>query len=283
MGDQARAVGRERQRQAPQRAPGASPRRPGSLALGQASRPHGSSSDTATLMRYVQAGVVLALGAIGAGAAALATNHGSPATRLALGAALGLLVALVAFQRQSQRYIASVIEGYRRAHQLAQLNSAVIASFAMAIDAKDQHTHGHTERVREISRLIGEEMGLSEDELEALKTAAMLHDIGKLAIPDHILSKPEQLTPEEMNKVKTHTLVGCAILEPVQFPWPVIPIIRSHHECWDGSGYPDGLAGEQIPLAARILAVADVYDALLSHRPYRPAMTVQDAASSIPG
>jgi len=194
-----------------------------------------------------------------------------------LAATVVLLLGLALLQYLTQRGTATLNQELKRAQQLAELNSSVIASFAMAIDAKDQHTHGHTERVRHIARMIGEEMGLSDDELQALETGAMLHDIGKLAVPDYILSKPGQLSQEEMKKVETHTLVGAAILEPVQFPWPVIPSIRSHHECYDGSGYPDRLTGDQIPLGARILAVADVYDALLSHRPFRPAMTVQDA------
>jgi len=182
-------------------------------------------------------------------------------------------------QRRNTDAVTRLREGYCRAQQMADLNAAIIASFAMAIDAKDQHTHGHTERVRDIAVMIAEETGLSQDERDALKTAAMLHDIGKLAVPDYILSKPAQLTDEEMKKVQTHTMVGAAILESVKFPWPVVPIIRSHHEWWNGTGYPDKLAEEQIPLTARVLAVADVYDALLSHRPYRPAMTVQEAAA----
>lgn len=168
-------------------------------------------------------------------------------------------------------------QGYARAQLLAQLNSSIIGSFAMAIDAKDQHTQGHTERVRDLAVMIAEEMQLPREEVEGLRMAAMLHDIGKLAVPDYILSKPAQLTQEEMRKVQTHTLVGAALLESVKFPWPVVPVIRSHHEWFDGTGYPDGLAGETIPLGARILAVADVYDALLSHRPYRPAMSVEEA------
>lgn len=196
------------------------------------------------------------------------------------GAATLLALALVALvQRRNKREVTRLHAARHRAQQMADLNAAVIASFAMAIDAKDQHTHGHTQRVRDIAVMIGEEMGLTQDEIDALKTAAMLHDIGKLAVPDYILSKPASLTDEEMKKVMTHTLVGAAILESVEFPWPVVPIIRSHHEWHDGCGYPDKLAGDQIPLAARILAVADVYDALLSHRPYRPAMTVQEAIS----
>ena len=201
------------------------------------------------------------------------------AVKVLLSIILALLAGLAVLQHLTHRETAALNSESKRAQQLARLNSSVIASFAMAIDAKDQHTHGHTERVRQIARMIGEEMGLSSDELQALETAAMLHDIGKLAVPDYILSKPGQLTQEEMKKVETHSLVGAAILEPVQFPWPVIPSIRSHHEWYDGTGYPDRLAGGQISLGARILAVADVYDALLSHRPYRPAMTVHDAVA----
>lgn len=198
---------------------------------------------------------------------------------LSICAVLVLLGALLLLQRRVKAAFSTVAADCARARQLAKLNSSVVESFAMAIDAKDQHTQGHTERVRDMAVAIGEEKGLTEDALEALRTASMLHDIGKLAVPDYILSKPAQLTEEEMKKVQTHTLVGAAILEPVKFPWPVVPIVRSHHEWYNGTGYPDGLAGDSIPLGALILAVADVYDALLSHRPYRPAMTVQQAVA----
>lgn len=198
-------------------------------------------------------------------------------SQLAIAVLLIALTIVALAQRRNKGAITHLSEAFRRAQQMADLNAAIIASFSMAIDAKDQHTHGHTQRVRDIAVMVAEEMGLGEDEIEALKTAAMLHDIGKLAVPDYILSKPAQLTDGEMKKVQTHTMVGAAILESVKFPWPVVPIIRSHHEWWDGNGYPDKLAEEQIPLAARVLAVADVYDALLSHRPYRPAMTVEEA------
>lgn len=197
----------------------------------------------------------------------------------AVGPAIGLLGVAAVLQARNEHQATGLGEAYRRADELAELNSSVIASFAMAIDAKDQHTHGHTERVRDIAAMMCEEMGLSSDDTQALKTAAMLHDIGKLAVPDYVLSKTEPLTREERKKIESHTLVGAAILEPVKFPWPVVPIIRSHHEWYDGTGYPDKLAGDQIPLGARILGVADMYDALLSHRPYRAAMTVQEAVA----
>jgi diguanylate cyclase (GGDEF)-like protein/putative nucleotidyltransferase with HDIG domain len=199
--------------------------------------------------------------------------------RVVVCAALIPLAVAALVQHRNKEEIGRLRDAYRRAEQIAEINSDVIASFAMAIDAKDQHTHGHTQRVRDIAVMIAEEMGLGGDEIEALKAAAMLHDIGKLAIPDYILSKPATLTDEEMRKVQTHTMVGAAILESVKFPWPVVPIIRSHHEWYDGTGYPDKLATDQIPRGARVLAVADVYDALLSHRPYRPAMTVQETVA----
>src|SRR5437773_10480089 len=104
---------------------------------------------------------------------------------------------------------------------------------------------------------IGKEMGLSESELEALRAAAVLHDIGKLAVPEHIISKPGRLTPEEFEKMKIHPLVGAEILERVEFPYPVVPIVAAHHEKWDGSGYPRGLKADQIPIGARILAAVD--------------------------
>jgi len=225
----------------------------------------------------------LVVGAIAACSLALLASVLFPAGlwqgRLVVSGALIALVIAAFIQRCNQLAVTRLGDACRRAEQIAEIRSEVIASFAMAIDAKDQHTHGHTQRVRDIAVMIAEDMGLSGDDIEALKTAAMLHDIGKLAVPDHILSKPAQLTEEEMRKVQTHTMVGAAILEQVKFPWPVVPIIRSHHEWFDGTGYPDKLVADQIPLGARVLAVADVYDALLSHRPYRPAMTVQEAVA----
>jgi diguanylate cyclase (GGDEF)-like protein/putative nucleotidyltransferase with HDIG domain len=170
-----------------------------------------------------------------------------------------------------------------RGEQLAELNSAIVSAFAMAVDAKDQYSQGHTERVCDASLLIAERMGLSGAHVEALRMASMLHDIGKLGVPDHILAKPGKLSQEEMRKVQTHAAIGAALLETVQFPWPVVPIIRSHHEWYDGTGYPDALAGDQIPLGARILAVADVHDALLSPRPYRAALAPEDALRFIKG
>jgi diguanylate cyclase (GGDEF)-like protein/putative nucleotidyltransferase with HDIG domain len=169
----------------------------------------------------------------------------------------------------------------RYLNEINELNSAVIMAFANAMDARDQHTHGHVERVQRIVAALAEEMGLADTETEALRTAAILHDIGKLAVPDYILSKPRELTEEEMRKVQTHTVVGAAILSSIRFPWPVVPIVRGHHEWLDGTGYPDALRGQDIPLGARILAVADVFDALLSSRPYRLAYSTEKALAII--
>jgi putative nucleotidyltransferase with HDIG domain len=117
--------------------------------------------------------------------------------------------------------------------------------------------------------------------MQALHTAAFLHDIGKLAVPEHIINKPGKLTPEEFEKMKIHPVVGADILARVKFPYPVVPIVRSHHEAWDGSGYPDGLKGEDIPIGARILTVVDCFDALASDRPYRRAMPIDDAMALV--
>ena len=164
---------------------------------------------------------------------------------------------------------------------LANLYLATIKSLALAIDAKDQYTHQHILRVQRYAVAAAKHLGLSGLELEAINTGALLHDIGKLGVPEYVLLKPGRLTDEEFAKIKQHPEIGAAILDPVEFPWPVLPVVRSHHEKWDGTGYPDGLAGEDIPRTARILAVADVYDALTSSRSYRNAWTHERACEVI--
>ena len=164
---------------------------------------------------------------------------------------------------------------------LANLYLGTIRSLALAIDAKDQYNQQHILRVQRYAVALAKQMGLSENLVEAVNTGALLHDIGKLGVPDYVLLKPGRLSEEEFEKIKKHPEIGAAILETVEFPWPVLPVVRSHHEWWNGSGYPDGLEGEAIPLTARVLAVADVYDALTSARAYRTAWTSEAALAEL--
>ena len=160
---------------------------------------------------------------------------------------------------------------------MADLHLATIEALALAIDAKDQTAQSHIRRVQVYAAALARALGMPENEIQGVKTAALLHDIGKLAVPEHILSKPGPLTQEEFQKIRTHPQVGADIISGVPFPYPVAPLILSHHERWDGKGYPAGLKGEEIPLGARILSVVDYFDALMSERPYHKAMSF-DAA-----
>lgn len=169
----------------------------------------------------------------------------------------------------------------RHVEEVASLNLRTIEALALAIEAKDHTTHDHLHRVRTYAVEIGKELGLSEQELEALRAAALLHDIGKLAVPEHIINKPGRLTHEEFEKMKIHPVVGAEILERVAFPYPVVPIVRSHHEKWDGSGYPDGLKSEEIPIGARILSIVDTLDALSTDRQYRKALPLDQAMREV--
>ena len=165
--------------------------------------------------------------------------------------------------------------------EIASLNMRTIEALALAIEAKDHTTHTHLRRVRTYAIEVAKELKLREQEIEALRAAALLHDIGKLAVPEQIINKPGRLTPEEFEKMKVHPLVGAEILERVAFPYPVAPIVRSHHERWDGSGYPEGLKGDEIPIGARILAAVDCLDALASDRQYRPAVPLTAAMEKV--
>ena len=166
--------------------------------------------------------------------------------------------------------------------QLNRLLLSTVETLATAIDAKDEVTHDHVRRVQLGTLGLARELGVSDpDTLKGLEAAALLHDTGKIAIPEHILNKPGRLTPSEFEKMKRHAPIGAQILSSIDFPYPVVPVVRHHHENWDGSGYPDGLKGEDIPLGARILSVVDCFDALTSDRPYRRRMTEDQALKII--
>ena len=155
--------------------------------------------------------------------------------------------------RSYHLYLSRLEDKKTHGEEMAGLHLRTIEALALAIEAKDHTTHDHLQRVKVYAMEIAKEMKVSPEEMEALHAASLLHDIGKLAVPEHIISKPGRLTPEEFEKMKIHPVVGAEILERVRFPYPVVPIVRAHHEKWDGSGYPFGLKGEQIPIGARIL------------------------------
>lgn len=185
-----------------------------------------------------------------------------------------LLVSYLTFKMSLGR----IEDATKHVEEIKRLYFSTIETLATAIDAKDQVTHGHIRRVQHFALALAREVGVSDrQQLEALEAAALLHDTGKLAIPEHILNKPGKLTAGEFETMKSHARVGAEILSSIEFPFPVVPIVRHHHENWDGSGYPDGLRGTSIPIGARILAVVDCFDALTSDRPYRRRMSVEQA------
>ena len=185
-----------------------------------------------------------------------------------------LLVLYLTFRWQ----IGRAVDANRHLSELNNLYMSTIETLAMAIDAKDQITHGHIRRVQTYAVGLADQMGIKETTLiRAIEAAALLHDMGKLAVPEYILNKPGPLTPAEFEKMKLHSSVGADILSAIDFPYPVVPIVRHHHENWDGSGYPDGLKGADIPIGARILSVVDCFDALTSDRPYRPRLPDKEA------
>jgi len=183
--------------------------------------------------------------------------------------------------RSYRLYLGRLEDEKRHVEDVAGLHLRTIEALALAIEAKDRNTHDHLRRVRVYALEIAKELELSAAEMEALRAAALLHDIGKLAVPEHIINKPGRLTVEEFDKMKIHPVVGAEILKHVNFPYPVVPVVRSHHEKWDGSGYPDGLRGEEIPIGARILAAVDCLDALASDRQYRRALPLDQAMEHV--
>jgi len=185
-----------------------------------------------------------------------------------------LLVLYFTFKTSMDR----VEDANRHVEKVNRLYLSTIETLAMAIDAKDQVTHGHIRRVQRYAVGLARELGVVDQALlKAIEAAALLHDMGKLAVPEYILNKPGRLTEAEFEKMKLHASVGADILSAIDFPYPVVPIVRHHHESWDGSGYPDGLQGTEIPIGARILSVVDCFDALTSDRPYRRQLSNEEA------
>jgi diguanylate cyclase (GGDEF)-like protein/putative nucleotidyltransferase with HDIG domain len=208
---------------------------------------------------------------------ALAALFGWITHKVGWQATLLALPTMFVIYRSYRLYLSKLENEKSHVAEMAALHMRTIEALALAIEAKDQTTHDHLERVRVYAVELAKRLNLPADEIEALRAAALLHDIGKLAVPEHIMSKPGRLTPEEFEKMKIHPIVGAEILERVHFPYPVVPIVRSHHERWDGTGYPEGLKGEEIPMGARILSAVDCLDALATDRQYRKALPLDDA------
>jgi len=229
-------------------------------------------------MNHALAARIYVGGAIAAACAVMAATalSGSSLWLLPLTAA-SLLLANSAYRV----YLSRIEEERRNAQRMSELHLATTEALALAIDAKDQTTPNHIRRVQTYATGLARTLGMSEDEIHAVKTAALLHDIGKLAVPEHILAKPGPLTAEEFQKVRIHPQVGADIIAAVPFPYPVAPLILSHHERWDGRGYPAGLKEDAIPLGARILCIVDYFDALTSDRPYHKAISVEAALALI--
>jgi len=169
-------------------------------------------------------------------------------------------------------------------HTLEKLRKAlggIIQAVALTVEARDPYTAGHQRRATNLARAIATEMGLSEEQIDGIRMAGVVHDLGKISVPAGILNKPGRLTENEFAIIQTHPQVGYDVLKTIEFPWPVAQIVLQHHERMDGSGYPAGLKSDEIMLEARILAVADVVEAMCSHRPYRPAWSIDEALGEI--
>jgi putative nucleotidyltransferase with HDIG domain len=202
---------------------------------------------------------------------------------LALYVAFALLVrgASATLRRQSTTIRArsrELLESYRR---LQQSSLEAVATLNATVDAKDPYTAGHSARVQRIALAVAAELGLSHDRLEAIRYGSLFHDIGKIAVPDAILAKPGRLTPEEYETIKRHPAEGADIVAKLGALRAAVPLIRNHHEWWDGNGYPDRLAGDQIPIDACLIGLADAWDAMTTDRPYREALSVAEAAAEV--
>ncbi|BDC51294.1 hypothetical protein F183_A36100 [Bryobacterales bacterium F-183] len=196
------------------------------------------------------------LGAAASGVGLVARDHVGWQT------ALMIVPILYLVYRSYRLYLAQIADEKKHVSDMASLHMRTIEALALAIEAKDSNSHEHLHRVEMYATGIADQLGLTSDEINAVRAAALLHDIGKLAVPEHIISKRGELTVEELERVKIHPVIGAEILERVRFPYPVEPIVRWHHERWDGRGYPDGLRGEDIPIGARILSLVDEFDRL---------------------
>jgi HD-GYP domain-containing protein (c-di-GMP phosphodiesterase class II) len=181
---------------------------------------------------------------------------------------------LVESERKEKRHKVTV-------ERLRDILGGFVKTIAMTVEARDPYTAGHQRRVANLARYIGSDMGLSEEQTEGIRVASIVHDLGKISIPAEILSKPSLLSEHEIGLVRTHSQVGFDILKNVEFPWPIAEIVYQHHERMDGSGYPLGVSGEEILMEARVLAVADTFEAMATHRPYRPAFGTNDAIKEI--
>ena len=198
--------------------------------------------------------------------------------QVSLAAAAMVLPLLIIFHLTLSSSFGRLEDAQRHLGDMDHLYLSTVETLAMAIDAKDDVTHNHVRRVQAYAMGLARELGVVDElMLKAIEAAALLHDTGKLAVPEHILNKPGKLTAAEFEQMKLHVDVGADILALVEFPYPVVPIVRCHHESWDGSGYPRGVSGEDIPIGARILSVVDCFDALTSDRPYRSAMSSDEA------
>jgi diguanylate cyclase (GGDEF)-like protein len=194
-----------------------------------------------------------------------------------LGFSLIVLPMVIAAHLVYKIFMRKLAQKTKETREAGRIHLATVEALATAIDARDQVGVGHVRRTQIYAVGIGEMLNLSSDELQALNAGALLHGIGKLAVPDNILNKPGRLTPAEREKAKIHSIVGASIIESINFPYPVAPTVKHHNEMWSGNGYPDGLKGEDIPVTARVLAVADAYDTLRGERPYRPAVSREQA------